>query len=43
MTIGYSHSTYGGYAINRWMRALGTRRGRPGHGFYTDEARALKC
>jgi hypothetical protein len=38
MTIGYSHSTYGGYAINRWMQALGARRGRPGHGYYTDEA-----
>jgi hypothetical protein len=38
MTIGYSHSTYGGYAINRWMKALEARRGRPGHGYYTDEA-----
>jgi len=38
MTIGYSHSTWGGYAINRWMKALGSRRGRPGHGYYTDEA-----
>jgi len=38
MTIGYSHSTYGGYAINRWMQALGARRGRPGHGYYTDQA-----
>jgi hypothetical protein len=38
MTIGYSHSTYGGYAINRWMQALGAKRGRPGHGYYTDEA-----
>ena len=38
MTIGYSHSTYGGYDINRWMKAMGARRGRPGHGYYTDEA-----
>ena len=37
MTIGYSHSTYGGYAINRWMKAVGARRGRPGHGYYTDQ------
>ena len=42
MTIGYSHSTYGGYPIARMMTALGARRGRPGHGYYTDEApRAL--
>jgi hypothetical protein len=42
MTIGYSHSTWGGYAINRWMKAMGARRGRPGHGYYTDEvARTL--
>ena len=38
MTIGYSHSAWGGYAINRWMKALGARRGRPGHGYYTDQA-----
>jgi hypothetical protein len=37
MTIGYSHSTYGGYPINRWMQTLGARRGRPGHGYYTDQ------
>jgi hypothetical protein len=37
MTIGYSHSTYGGYAINRWMKVVGARRGRPGHGYYTDQ------
>lgn len=38
MTIGYSHSTWGGYAITRWMNALGAVRGRPGHGYYTDQA-----
>jgi hypothetical protein len=38
MTIGYSHSTYAGYPIHRLMTALGARRGRPGHGYYTDEA-----
>lgn len=37
MTIGYSLSTYGGHAINRWMKAVGARRGRPGHGYYTDQ------
>jgi len=37
MTIGYSHSTYAGYPIRRLMTALGARRGRPGHGYYTDE------
>lgn len=36
MTIGYSHSTYGGYPVGRWMQALGAVRGRPGHGFYTE-------
>jgi hypothetical protein len=36
MTIGYSHSTYGGYPIGRWMKALVATRGRPGHGYYTD-------
>lgn len=37
MTIGYSNSTYAGYQIKRWMTAMGASRGRPGHGFYTDE------
>jgi len=37
MTIGYSNSTYAGYPINRWMTAMGASRGRPGHGFYTDD------
>jgi hypothetical protein len=40
MTIGYSHSTYAGYPVGRWMRALGARRGRPGHGYYTDHVRS---
>lgn len=37
MTIGYSHSTYTGYPIRRWMKTLGVSRGRPGHGYYTDQ------
>ena len=41
MTIGYSISTYGGYPIHRWMTAMGATRGRPGHGFYTDERPGL--
>ncbi|NLV73677.1 MAG: hypothetical protein GXY52_03180 [Chloroflexi bacterium] len=36
MTIGSSHSTWGGHALAREMRALGAVRGRPGHGFYHD-------
>ncbi len=41
MTIGYSNSTYAGYPIHRWMTAMGASRGRPGHGFYTDEKPGL--
>lgn len=41
MTIGYSISTYAGYPIYRWMTAMGASRGRPGHGFYTDERPGL--
>ncbi len=42
MTIGYSHSTYAGYPFTRAMRALAANRGRPGHGYYSDETpRAL--
>lgn len=37
MTIGSSHSTFAEHAIDRWAAALGAVRGRPGHGFYTDE------
>lgn len=38
MTIGYSHSTYAGYPITRMAKALGAVRGRPGHGYYTDDS-----
>ncbi len=37
MTIGSSHSTHGAHAIGRWSAALGAVKGRPGHGFYSDE------
>lgn len=37
MTIGFSHSTYGNYAIGRWAEAMSAVRGRPGHGYYTDD------
>ena len=37
MTVGPTHSTYSGRYIYRCGRILGGRRGRPGHGFYTDE------
>ena len=38
MTIGSSHSTHGGHALERWTAALGAVRGRPGHGFYWDDS-----
>ncbi|NLV73676.1 MAG: hypothetical protein GXY52_03175 [Chloroflexi bacterium] len=36
MTIGSSHSTWGGHALERETAALGAVKGRPGHGFYND-------
>ncbi|MHB1354693.1 MAG: hypothetical protein ACYCZF_01810 [Anaerolineae bacterium] len=38
MSIGSTHSTWGGHALGRWTAALGAVRGRPGHGFYWDDA-----
>ncbi|MHB9033828.1 MAG: hypothetical protein ACYC6L_12385 [Anaerolineae bacterium] len=38
MTIGTSHSSHGGNANDRWTAALGSVKGRPGHGFYWDDA-----
>ena len=37
MTVGETHSTYSGRYVNRCGTVLGGRRGRPGHGFYSDE------
>lgn len=37
MTIGYSNSTYGNYPITQWMKTLAATKGRPGHGYYTDD------
>jgi hypothetical protein len=37
MTVGPTHSTYSGRYVGRCAQVLGGRRGRPGHGFYTDE------
>jgi len=37
MTVGYGVSTYAGYPISRFMETLKAVKGRPGHGFYTDD------
>lgn len=37
MTVGPTHTTYAGDFIEKCMKALRSRRGRPGHGFYYDE------
>lgn len=36
MTVGATHTTFAGDYIEKCMEALHSRRGRPGHGFYTD-------
>ena len=36
MTVGPTHTTYSGDFIEKCMKALRSRRGRPGHGFYWD-------
>ena len=36
MTVGATHTTFAGDYIDKCMRALRSRRGRPGHGHYTD-------
>jgi len=39
MTVGPTHTTYSGDFYTRCLEALGGRRGRPGHGYYTDQRR----
>ena len=38
MSTGQTHSTYSGNYVTRCMEELRSRRGRPGHGFYWDDA-----
>lgn len=38
MSVGYSHTTFSGNYIEECMKALRAKSGRPGHGFYWDEA-----
>lgn len=37
MSVGSTHTTYGGDYIEKCMDAIRSTGGRPGHGFYTDE------
>lgn len=37
MTVGPTHTTFSGDFIEKCMKALRSRRGRPGHGFYWDD------
>ncbi len=38
MSVGYSHTTFSGNYLEECMTALRAKSGRPGHGFYWDEA-----
>lgn len=37
MTVGATHTTFSGDYIGKHMKAFRSRRGRPGHGFYSDQ------
>lgn len=37
MTVGATHTTFAGSYIEKCMKAMRSKRGRPGHGFYSDK------